>query len=270
MSAQTRVKDRIIRSLLYRLSKASSPDYLGDKYECPLCRTKLAYFQPLPLHFLKELNENGHIYSIFQAEMLNLENYMCPVCSASDRDRLYALYFERVKENINSKKLLDFAPSQTLQKFLKKHFQIEYRSADLFMPDVDDKVDITDMRQYTDESFDIFICSHVLEHVSDDRKAMRELYRILKRGGWGIAAVPINLGLNEVHEDANVTSEAERWKYFGQEDHLRMYSKHGFVERLQEAGFEVEQLGINYFGEEVFTKFGIQSRSVLYIVHKND
>lgn len=258
---------RVVSKLRRELDKIY-PDYIGDNFQCSVCQTNLAHFLPLPTYFFKELNEYQHVHSIFQAEMLNLESYLCPACQASDRDRLYALYFQRVMRGTDSKKLLDFAPSPAFQKFLKSNFQLDYRSADLFMPNVDDVVDITDMKQYDGESFDIFICSHVLEHVSDDRKAMRELYRVLRRGGWGIAVVPINLGLKEIHEDASITSEADRWKYFGQGDHLRMYSKQSFVERLEEAGFTVQQLGIDYFGAETFTKFGIQSRSVLYVAHK--
>lgn len=257
-----------IATKLQRTLEKLYPDYLGDNFRCSICQTTLSHFRPLPFYFLKEMNEHQHIHSIFQYEMLNLENYECPVCFASDRERLYALYFRQHKQNSSNKKLLDFAPSSSLRKYLKENFEFEYRSADLFMADVDDKIDIADMKEYKNESFDIFICSHVLEHIPDDRKAMRELYRILKPNGWGIAVVPINLGLTEVYEDASMTSETERWKHFGQDDHLRMYSKQGFVERLEEVGFTVEQLGIDYFGEENFIKHGIQFRAVLYIVHK--
>jgi predicted SAM-dependent methyltransferase len=155
-----------------------------------------------------------------------------------------------------------------LRKVLQRNEQIEYRSADLFMEDVDDKIDITNMNVYPDESFDSFVCSHVLEHVDDDLKAMRELRRILKQDGWGIAMVPINLALEENYEDASITSESGRWKHFGQNDHVRMYSKPGFIGRLNEAGFKVEQYGVDFFGLETFEKHGVHPRSVLYVVKK--
>jgi SAM-dependent methyltransferase len=270
MSAQIGIKDRVVRSLRYRIGKLF-PDYKGDKYVCPLCNTKLAYFLPLSTYYLRELYENQSIHSIFHAETLNIEQYECPSCYGSDRDRLYFLYIQRILQNLDKSKkirLLEIAPAAQLRKTLRQNEQIEYRCADLFMEGVDDKIDITDMKAYQDESFDAFVCSHVLEHVDDDLKAMRELRRILKRDGWGIAMVPINLTLEENYEDASITSESGRWKHFGQNDHVRMYSKKGFIQRLNEAGFKVEQFGVDFFGRDVFEKHGIHPRSVLYVVKK--
>lgn len=259
---------RSIRKASDRVLNKFFPDYLGENFICPICQTGLSRFLPLSFYFLRELDKNQYVHSIFQSETLNIENYSCPKCGASDRDRLYAIYFEEIIEKNRQYKLLDFAPSASLQNFIKSFSNIKYRSADLFMENVDDKVDISDMQIYPDESFDIFLCSHVLEHIPDDRKAMRELYRILDAHGWGIAMVPICLSLEEVHEDSTITDEGLRWKYFGQNDHLRMYSKQDFIERLESAGFIVEQFGIDYFGEKVFLLNGIHPRSVLYIVHK--
>jgi ubiquinone/menaquinone biosynthesis C-methylase UbiE len=108
----------------------------------------------------------------------------------------------------------------------------------------------------------------VLEHVEDDRKALAELFRILKPEGWGIIMVPINLAVSEIDEDPAVTDEAERWRRFGQFDHVRRYSKQGFLHRVQSAGFAVDQLGVDFFSKEVFHRSGISSTSVLYIVNK--
>src|SRR6188508_1256097 len=110
---------------------------------------------------------------------------------------------------------------------------ITYRSADLFMQEVDDRVDIMDMTIYPDKHFDFFVCSHMLEHVVDDRKALRELYRILKWGGQGILVVPIVLSIDEIDQDPSVTDVAERWRRFGQDDHVRLYSKQGFLRRIE-------------------------------------
>ncbi|MCM3904874.1 MAG: class I SAM-dependent methyltransferase, partial [Pyrinomonadaceae bacterium] len=145
-----------------------------------------------------------------------------------------------------------------------------YRTADLFREDVNDRVDIMDMWGYRDESVDFFICSHILEHVSDDRKALSELYRILKPNGQGILVVPIVLSLDEIDEDPSVTDVGERWRRFGQDDHVRMYSKEGFLSRTRQAGFNVRQLGREHFGKDTFKTYGITDQSVLYIVEKND
>ena len=105
------------------------------------------------------------------------------------------------------------------------------------MAGVDDKVDISNMWLYDNNQFDFFICSHVLEHVPDDHKALSELHRILKPGGTGILMVPIILGLEEIDEDPFETDESERWRRFGQHDHVRVYSKEGFLKRARDAGF---------------------------------
>jgi ubiquinone/menaquinone biosynthesis C-methylase UbiE len=124
------------------------------------------------------------------------------------------------------------------------------------------------MRLYQDNQFDFLICSHVLEHVEDDRKALHELHRILKPGGQGILMVPVILSIEEVDEDPAIVDEGERWKRFGQFDHVRLYSKNGFVERVREGGFLVKQYGKEFFGEELFARTGISSQSILYVVTK--
>jgi SAM-dependent methyltransferase len=172
-------------------------------------------------------------------------------------------------------RVIDFAPTATLSGFIKEliaesPLKFSYRTADLFLEGVDDRVDITDMPLYHDDSVDFFVCSHMLEHVGDDRKAMRELYRILKPGGQGILVVPIVLTLKEIDEDPSVTDPAERWRRFGQDDHVRLYSKEGFLQRVAEAGFKVSELGQDHFGRETFRRYGIGERSILYIVSKDD
>ncbi len=168
---------------------------------------------------------------------------------------------------------MDFAPSAPLSEFIRRLIKssgrdIHYRTADLLAENVDDRVDITELRLYEDDEFDFFICSHVLEHVEDDKKALRELHRILKPGGKAILMVPIVLSIDQIDEDTNVMDEGERWRRFGQFDHLRLYSKSGFVARVREAGFQVYEYGKEAFGEELFKKAGISSQSVLYVVEK--
>jgi SAM-dependent methyltransferase len=164
--------------------------------------------------------------------------------------------------------LLDIAPGNALRQFLSNQNQLLYRCADKNRGDVDDSIDIMDMNLYEDNSFDALICSHVLEHVADDRKAMSELWRILKQNGWGIVMVPINLSVSKIDEDPSIIDEAERWRRFGQYDHVRLYSKQGFISRLEEAGFSVLQLGSEFFGQKSFEFHGISQSSVLYLAKK--
>lgn len=241
---------------------------IKGEFECPVCNTAKIGMDSLPMHYFIEFQKYGFVHNIFLGETINLQHYSCKKCGSSDRDRLYALYFKKYlagKENIN---LLDIAPAGSLEAFLRGQPNVSYRSMDLLMENVDDRVDITDMKIYKNDQFDFFICSHVLEHIPDDKKAMQELYRILKPGGKGIAMVPINLGLTITMEDPSCTDIPTRWKLYGQHDHVRMYAKIDFVKRLNAAGFQVEALDINYFGADSFSRAAIYPTSVLYIVHK--
>ncbi len=242
-----------------------------SSFHCPVCATKVAAFIPLAKAMPKlqqELEDAG--YELFDAaETLNREAYLCPVCACSDRDRLYALWIERwLSQNRSTApaKLIDFAPSSGLARFLRKRFQ--YRSADLFSPQADDKIDLQDMGAYADGRFDAFVCSHVLEHVADDKKAMRELHRILAVGGWGIAMVPINSRASETDEETEPLAARERIRRFGQADHVRFYSAGDFKQRLTAAGFRVEFVKATDLTSQAPARFGLSPLSVLYIVHK--
>jgi SAM-dependent methyltransferase len=246
---------------------------------CPICDSKLKTFVNLgdicSGKFISDLEIGSKKYSVAEYETLNVEKFLCPVCGASDKARLYALYFDKrykkfetaaIASKIN---LVHFAPEGGLGEWLKKLPFVLYRSADLYRKDVDDCVDLTDMRSYGDASKDVYICSHILEHVANDDKALAELYRILKPGGWGIIMVPLLIGLKHIFEDASITSEEDRLRHFGLEDHLRVYSKNDFLQKLLDAGFDVKEFGVDYFGASVFKKHGITEKSILYVVEKN-
>ena len=110
--------------------------------------------------------------------------------------------------------------------------------------------DIMDMKYVRDESYDIIICSHVFEHVKDDRKALSEFKRILKPNGRVVFLVPIALDFDGIDEEWGC-SEAENWIRFGQNDHCRRYGKDALVKRLEEQVI-VHQLGIDFFGKDIF------------------
>jgi SAM-dependent methyltransferase len=241
------------------------------RYECPVCKNKFEKFIPLNPLYLVNKKKYNNPYPIEDSETMNLEQYQCPICHASDRERLYALYIsQEIEDQSQDKKirLLDIAPSKSLKDFLTSFSNIEYVSADKYMEGVDIRVDLMNMQSIQSESFDTFICSHVLEHVEDDKIALLELFRILKHGGFGILMVPINLKVKKIDEDPTVTDIAERWRRFGQDDHVRMYSKNGFIQRVKGAGFMINPYGIDFFGSEDFNKYGIMSKSVLYVVEK--
>jgi SAM-dependent methyltransferase len=247
------------------------PRYLGGIYACPVCDTGLRRFKPIWKSYVRKLEEHGFAYPIDSLETFNVAAHTCPACAASDRERLYALYLdERLGAADRSRRytLVDFAASPGLGRRLRALPWIAYRTADLYRAGVDDRVDIANMTAYGDDTIDAFICSHVLEHVPDDRRAMRELYRVLKPGGFGIVMVPLVVGVEETHEDPSIVDPADRGKYYCQDDHLRLYGRRDFVRRLEEAGFSVLQLGVEHFGREQFQRAGIHENSVLYVAEK--
>jgi ubiquinone/menaquinone biosynthesis C-methylase UbiE len=144
---------------------------------------------------------------------------------------------------------------------------LDYISADLYSPIVDVKADILDL-PFEDESFDIVFCNHVLEHIVDDKKAMSELFRVMKKGGWGILQVPMKNSLEKTYEDFTITDPKEKQKHFGQYDHVRWYGM-DYFERLQSVGFDTD---INFysrkFSSDLRKKFALMENEILPVVFK--
>ncbi len=132
--------------------------------------------------------------------------------------------------------MLHVAPEVCLEPKFREYLGNNYLTADLYNPNAMVKMDITDI-QYPDQSFDCIYCSHVLEHVQDDKRAMREFFLVLKNDGWAILLVPITS--EQTIEDPSITDPEERLKVFGQQDHVRRYGL-DYIDRLREAGFRVE------------------------------
>jgi SAM-dependent methyltransferase len=166
----------------------------------------------------------------------------CVHCGAKERHRFVWLYFTRMTDLFDGrpKDVLHVAPERCFEPRLRRQLGTGYVTADLFDPRAMVKMDVTDIH-YPDESFDVIYCSHVLEHVQDDLRAMREFYRVLKRGGWAVVLVPISAA--HTFEDPSVVDPAERRRQFGQEDHVRRYGP-DFPERLRRAGFEVTAIHV--------------------------
>jgi hypothetical protein len=159
---------------------------------------------------------------------------ICPRCRSHPRHRAIALLLGRGE--LPGRRLLHFAPEPLLDPVFARLPDVERVTADLHAP-ADLRLDISDI-DLPDSSFDLILCSHVLEHVPDDRAAMRELRRVLADGGLALVLVPYRPGVT-TYEDPSVTSPLDRMVAFGQQDHVRIYGS-DLPDRLREAGFDVE------------------------------
>ena len=196
------------------------------------------------------------------------ENALSPGTLSLERHRQMWLYLQNETDFFTENyKVLHIAPEQEFLRRFKKMKNLDYTSADLYSPIVDVKADILDL-PFENESFDIIFCNHVLEHIEDDQKAMSELYRVMRKDGWGIFQVPMKKSLQKSYEDFSITDPKERQKHFGQYDHVRWYGM-DYFERLRNVGFEVN---INYysrkFSKEEIIRFGLMENEILPVVSK--
>jgi SAM-dependent methyltransferase len=211
--------------------------YFGFRYSCPVCRSRTRIRFPMGFKF-DVLKEKAVVGGQFKPDNV------CPVCWTQERTRLVFRYLERHTDVFSRPcSLLHVAPEPGLSRLLATSPNIAYVAGDLdpdrYRKNVRaSKLDLEDIDQ-PDESFDVIICNHVLEHVPDDRRAMSEIYRVLKSGGFAILQVPISFVLERTSEDPSVTDPAERARLFGQPDHVRLYGP-DYPDRLGAAGFQVE------------------------------
>lgn len=245
-------------------------EYIGQ-YEteagkCNVCGKEVFYL-PLPAYYENQRLKYGGKKE--KPETLNENKYICPECGSVDRDRMIIEYIKTEKLLYANAKVLQIAPAKVIDTYIRDHLTSNtYETMDLFMPGVTYTMDIQNMSGIGDNTYDLWICSHVLEHVADDRKALRELNRVLKPTGRGILLVPLDLSREETDEELGC-SEAENWRRFGQGDHVRAYAKKDFIARVKECGFDLECIGKEYFGKEFFKNCGLIDTSILYIVRKN-
>jgi SAM-dependent methyltransferase len=253
-AAKARRKYRSLLAILYRrpLRPPVSWFYRGDRVTCPICEGSFRTFMP-------KVKPAG----------ANRRNAKCPRCGASERHRHLWLYL-RNRTNLFSEPLsvLHFAPEWPIEKRLRRCPNLDYTSADLDPDRAIVSMDITDIPR-PDESFDVALCSHVLEHVPDDRKAMSELFRILRPGGWATVMVPIDHHRAQTFEHPGVVSPEERERLFWQADHVRVYGR-DFKGRLEQAGFRVS---IESYrpepAKDVVRRYGLTQHDEIYLCRKS-
>lgn len=168
------------------------------------------------------------------------DNVLSPSTLSLERHRLLWLYLTRETSLFSQPtKLLHVAPEQAFYKLFIQQKNIAYTTTDLHSPLAMVKADICAL-PFEDNSFDMILCNHVLEHIPDDTKAMQELYRVLKPNGIGIFQIPQDLNRETTFEDNSITDPKERAKIFGQYDHVRIYGR-DYFDKLRQIGFRVTE-----------------------------
>lgn len=206
---------------------------LGNRFECPFCQS----------HF-RRFRSAGFDYPVLKEGLVvgasKHANDVCPRCMSNARERLAYLFLMHETPLLQGSRLtvLHVAPEPNLSRVLSAPRNLSYFTCDRFAPKVMVTLDLTRM-PFKEAAFDVVICNHVLEHVSDDRLAMTEIYRVLKTGGWALVQVPIALALDDSLEDCSATTDADRIRLFGQRDHVRLYAREDYVRRLSKANFRV-------------------------------
>lgn len=243
----------IPRPILIRLSYFASPILAfflkGNKFTDPIDGKNFKTFLPY-----------GYA--------MQRENVLSPSTLSLERHRLLWLYLKNKTDFFKTQiKVLHFAPEQAFYKRFKKLENLDYVTTDLNSPLAEVKADICNL-PFKENEFDFILCNHVLEHITDDTKAMKELYRVLKPGGTGIFQIPQDLNRDVTFEDDTITDKKERAKIFGQYDHVRIYGR-DYFDKLRSVGFKVDEVDYtSTLTPEEITKYCLAKGEIIPVVYK--
>ena len=224
--------------------------YSGNDVQCPVCSKSFKKFLP---------------YGRINAR----ENALCPNCMSLERHRLMWLYLREKTPFFGTRlQVLHIAPEACFIKRFERIHGDGYITADIESPLAKIKMDIHSI-PFEDNTFDAVLCNHVLEHVADDIKAMREIHRVLKPGGFSVLQVPFFNPVPAItFEDNTITDKREREKIFGQDDHVRKYGT-DYPQRIAQSGLvPQEETFVNDIEESVRKRYGLVKGEIIYIGRK--
>ncbi|MFN8347971.1 MAG: class I SAM-dependent methyltransferase [Spirosomataceae bacterium] len=223
--------------------------YRGKGVECPVCGSEFRKFLPY--------GRSGR------------DNALCPNCLSLERHRLMYLYLQRKTNFFKADlKLLHVAPEYCFIDRFEKMKNLDYITADIESPLAKVKMDIHAI-PFEADTFDVAFCNHVMEHVDDDIKAMSELHRVLKPGGWAIIQSPQDWSRATTYEDPSITDPKEREKHYWQDDHLRLFGR-DYGKRLEKGGFKVteDRFVMEELTTEEVKRFALPANEVIYFCQK--
>lgn len=236
-------------------------NYYSKKYYCPLCNYSSNTLEPMGADF--------PVITEKQIIGAGKRKAGCCNCGSSDRERLVFVFLKDYLNVFNPSKtisILHIAPETNLSKKILSYKNITYKCGDKFTegysyPDYVENIDVLGL-PYENNQFDLIICNHVLEHIIDDTKALKELNRVLKPGGQAILQVPISKSMEKTFEDFSITSKQEREKHFGQSDHVRIYGQ-DYLKRLQKAEFKTQRINIS--SHRAYRKIGLNKAEDIFL-----
>ncbi len=249
------ILNTIPRPILIRLSYVAQPFLVlilkGNKFTDPIDGKSFKMF--LPYGYGTQRN-----------------NVLSPSTLSLERHRLLWLYLQKETDFFSSKekkKVLHFAPEQAFYKLFRNQKNLDYTTTDLFSPLADVKADICNL-PFLDNEYDVILCNHVLEHIPDDTKAMKELFRVLKPDGMAILQIPQDLSRTTTFADNSIVDPKERAKIFGQYDHVRIYGR-DYFDKLRSIGFTVEEVDYTAkLSTELVTKYCLAKGELIPVCFK--
>ena len=236
-------------SLLF--SKIAPLLYYGNRYEDPI--TGKTYRKFLPYGY---------------GGRAKRKNVLCPGSLSLERHRLLWLYLKNKTDFFSAPhNMLHIAPEQCFYKLFKGMKNLKYTTGDYNSPIADIHFDLHHP-PFEDNTYDVIFCNHVLEHVDDADQCMRELYRIMKPGGWGIFQVPLDTTRSATYEDKSITDPNERESHFWQKDHVRLFGL-DYKDKLAAAGFKVTVDDfVNTLGEKLVDRYRLPAGEMIYFCRK--
>ncbi len=247
------ILNTIPRPILIRLSYVARPILAfllkGDKFTDPIDGKSFKMF--LPYGYGTQRN-----------------NVLSPSTLSLERHRLLWLYLQNETDFFTAKKkVLHFAPEQAFYKLFRNQKNLDYTTTDLLSPLADVKADICNL-PFSENQYDVIFCNHVLEHIPDDTKAMKELFRVLKTGGMAILQIPQDLKREKTFADDSIIDQKERAKIFGQYDHVRVYGQ-DYFNKLRSIGFTViEEDYTSKISPELVEKYCLAKGEIIPVCFK--
>lgn len=239
----------------------------GNKHKCNICGNTFNAF-------LKYHGGNKNIPEFRKRLQLidsDRDNFGCPYCPSYDRERHLFLFFDKLDfwKNFTSSKILHFAPEKNLSEKIQSLDPLQYIKAD-FVPREKDikKIDATSI-PFSNDSFDMIICNHVLEHIPQYLKAIGEIHRVLKPNGIAILQTPYSKILKNNFEDENINTDEQRLFFYGENDHFRIFGEENFFNDLKRAGLKLEVIrNRDLFNEKISFYYGVNFSEDLIKVRK--